>query len=174
VHSAYLNRVLAGLTTSVRQVDYSTIYRLEEVRLLKLSITGNEFFGNGFGYRYRLQGARGAFGSHTYYAHHFYWWAVAKVGWLGLIGYMIPFLAGVVNAIFGPGRFALRTAAGAAAVGCMTIMTVAPLPEDAFGAPAFGALLGIALLHAPYPNEGFSSTPSSLAQNAKAPLGQRA
>jgi hypothetical protein len=62
---------------------------------------------------------------------------------------MIAFVAPVVHALFGRGRFALRSAAGAAVVGYLVTNMVTPIPEDTFGAPVLGVLLAIALLRAP-------------------------
>lgn len=150
VYSAYANRVLEGLQASTLQYDNSSLYRLGEVEWLKRAIVDHELVGNGFGFRYRpAVGSGFAATSGTYYAHQFYWWAIAKVGWFGLIAYLAAFTLPIANALLGGGRFALRSASGAAALGCLITITVAPLPEDAWGAPAFGALLGIAMLRGP-------------------------
>jgi hypothetical protein len=150
VDTAYRNRVLEGFSSVAREYDFSYLYRQSEVDWLKRSIAGHEFFGNGFGFRYRPAVGNGfAATSGTYFAHHFYWWAIAKLGWCGLIAYMTAFVTPVVHALLGSGRFALRSAAGAAVVAHLFTNIVAPLPEDVFGAPVLGALLGIALLRAP-------------------------
>lgn len=147
VYTAYSTRVLEGFSSTAQQFDYSLLYRQSEVIWLKSGILGHELFGNGFGFLYRPPVGKGFTAtSGTYYAHHFYWWAVAKVGWLGLCAYLITFVTPVIHAIFARGGFALRSAAAAAVVGYMATMVVTPIPEDAFGAPAFGILLGIALL----------------------------
>ncbi|WP_071289676.1 hypothetical protein [Mycolicibacterium llatzerense] len=147
IYTAYSARVLEGFSSTAQQFDYSLLYRQSEVKWLKSGIVDHELFGNGLGFLYRPPVGRGFTAtSGTYYAHHFYWWAIAKVGWLGLCAYMITFVVPVLHAIFGRGGFALRSAAAAAAVGYMATMVVTPIPEDAFGAPAFGILLGIALL----------------------------
>lgn len=152
VYSAYYNRVLVGLGATAQEYDASTLYRRGEVNLLKYAIVGHEWFGRGFGFRYRAPVGEGfAATSGTYYAHHFYWWAVAKVGWCGLIAYLVTFVTPVVNALFGHGRFPLRSAAGAAVVGYLVTNTVVPLPETVYGAPALGMLLGIALLRGQLP-----------------------
>lgn len=147
VYSAYSTRVLEGFSSSAQEFDYSLLYRQSEVMWLKSGISGHELFGHGFGYLYRPPVGKGFTAtSGTYYAHHFYWWAVAKVGWLGLCAYMIAFVTPVLHAVFARGGFALRSASAAAIVGYLATMVVTPIPEDAFGAPAFGILLGIALL----------------------------
>lgn len=153
VHAAYSSRVFEGLTTSARSYDQSALYRVAEIEWLKLAIKGNEIAGNGFGFRYQPPNgtAEGAI-TRTYYAHNFYWWALCKVGWIGLAAYVVAFGAPVVNAVFGRGGFALRSAAGAAVVGHLVTISVAPAPEDVFGAPVLGALIAIALLRYPATN----------------------
>jgi O-antigen ligase len=147
IYSAYSTRVLEGFSSDAQQFDYSLLYRQSEVKWLKSGIIDHELIGNGFGFLYRPPVGKGFTAtSGTYYAHHFYWWAVAKVGWFGLCAYMITFVTPVLHAIFARGGFALRSAAAAAVVGYMATMVATPIPEDAFGAPAFGILLGIALL----------------------------
>ncbi|BBX85806.1 hypothetical protein MAUB_36790 [Mycolicibacterium aubagnense] len=159
VYTAYSTRVLEGFSSSAQQFDYSLLYRQSEVKWLKTGILGHEVFGNGFGFLYRPPVGKGFTAtSGTYYAHQFYWWAVAKVGWLGLCAYMITFVTPVMHAIFGRGGFALRSAAAAAIVGYLVTMVATPIPEDAFGAPAFGILLGIALLvRAPQTTNGMDN-----------------
>jgi O-antigen ligase len=150
VHSAYQHRVLEGFGITAQQYDYSTLYRQGEVEWLKRAIVGHELFGNGFGFRYRPAFGTGfSATSGTYFAHQFYWWAVAKIGWCGLIAYMIAFVTPVLHALFGHGRFALRSAAAAAVVGFLFTNTVVPMPESPYAAPVLGGLLAIALLCAP-------------------------
>lgn len=150
MHSAYSNRVIAGLGSGVRQFDQATLYRQGETELLQRAIAGHEFFGWGFGYRYRVTAGRGfAVTSGSYFAHNFYWWAAAKVGWTGLLAYSAAFASGIGNAIFGPGRFPLRSAAGASLVGMLVTSSVTPL-STVSAAPVFGTLLGIALLRRPF------------------------
>lgn len=147
VYTAYSARVLQGFGDIAQQYDYSILYRQGEVVLLKSAIAGHELFGNGFGFRYRPPvGVGFTATAGTYYAHQFYWWAIAKVGWCGLLAYMAAFLTPVAHALFAPGQFALRSAAGSALVGLLVTSVVVPAPEDVSGAPVFGALLGIALL----------------------------
>lgn len=150
IYSAYTQRVISGFDTRVVQVDSGILYRQEEIRLLQRAAIGHEFIGRGFGYRYRLESSYGFAGlSGSYYAHNFYWWAIVKVGWFGLLAYMAVFVIGVANALFGSGRFALRSAAAATLVGGFVVSAVAPLPSTVSSAPVFGVVLGIALLRWP-------------------------
>ncbi len=147
IYAAYTSRVVEGFGGYAQHYDYSVLYRQSEVVWLHSAISGHELTGNGFGFRYRQPvGVGFTATSGTYYAHQFYWWAIAKVGWCGLIAYMVTFLAPVAHALFAHGRFPLRSAAGAAIVAFLITNTVVPAPEDVSGAPVFGSLLGIALL----------------------------
>ncbi|MUL47837.1 hypothetical protein FZI85_12300 [Mycobacterium sp. CBMA293] len=158
IYAAYTNRVVDGFGSIAQHYDYSVLYRQGEILWLKSAIPGHELIGNGFGFRYRPPfGVGYTATSGTYYAHEFYWWAIAKVGWCGLFGYMITFVAPVAHAFFARGRFALRSAAGAAIVAYLITNIVVPVPEDVYGAPMFGALLGVALLvRDPKPTGGTS------------------
>jgi len=168
VQSAYLGRVVDGFRSDAVQYDYSYVFRQLEVNWLKRSIVDHEFFGNGFGFRYRPSIGAGV-DAQTYYAHQFYLWTVAKVGLLGLIGYMTTFLLPVLHSLFGPGRFALRSAAGAALVGYLAAFTVVPIPTAVNGAPVFGALLAIALHRAPSRIENTSIAPPRATSLESAP-----
>lgn len=166
IYAAYTSRVIDGFSGYAQYYDYSVLYRQSEITWLQSAIPGHELTGNGLGFRYRrATGVGFTATSGTYYAHQFYWWAIAKVGWCGLVAYMIAFLAPVAHALFGHGRFALRSAAGAALVGFLVTNTVVPAPEDVSGAPVFGSLLGIALLvRAPRRTDGSSDVVASAPQ----------
>ncbi|AFM16100.1 hypothetical protein Mycch_1293 [Mycolicibacterium chubuense NBB4] len=147
VHSAYMGRVLEGLSSSARKYDVSSLYRQGEVDWLRRAVPGHEVWGRGFGFRYRPPFGIGfSATSGTYYAHQFYWWAVVKVGWVGMLALVSAFLTPVVYALFGAGRSALRSSTAAAIIGFMVTFTVVPIPEDVQGAPVLGVLLGLALL----------------------------
>lgn len=163
IYSAYVSRVLEGLTSTAREYDSSLLYRQVEVEWLKRALPGNGLFGYGFGFHYRPPVGEGFTAtSRTYYAHHFYWWAAVKVGWVGLIAYLAAFLAPVLNALTAPGRFALRSSAAGVVVGQLVALTAVPLPEDVYGALALGVALGIAMLRAPSKAQGDGDLPQSL------------
>ncbi|WP_342659427.1 hypothetical protein Rruber_02658 [Rhodococcus ruber] len=142
MYSAYAHRVIGGLSTEAQQVDSSVLYRQLEIGNMKTSISGNELFGHGLGYSYQAQRDRNTPTS-AFYGHQFYFWAVVKTGFVGILVYLAALAAPIIRAIRRPGN-AFCSACVAAAVGLLYISTVAPIPVSTNGGPLLGVLLGIA------------------------------
>jgi O-antigen ligase len=142
MYTAYSDRVLVGLSAEAQSVDRSVLYREIEIVRLRAAIPGFEFFGHGLGFSYQPQRDRATPNS-AFYAHHYYYWLMVKTGAVGVVAYLVAFVAPLIRAARWPGN-PFRSACAATAAGLFYISTVAPMPISTNGGPLFGALLGIA------------------------------
>lgn len=142
MYSAYANRVIGGISAETRQVDSSILYRQLEIRNMRTAISDGPLLGHGMGFSYQAQRDRNTPTS-AYYGHQFYYWAVVKAGFVGVLVYLGAFVAPIFKAFKQPG-VPMRSACAAAAVGLLYVSTVAPMPLSSNGGPLLGALLGIA------------------------------
>lgn len=141
--SAFDDRVVHGLSASVRSTDESVAYRSSEDQALVSAIDTSPLLGHGFGFVYKQPyGPPESFtaGAGSIYAHNFYLWDLAKSGVIGLLAFTVL----SVSALFRTRRGGeLGVAVGAAAAALLAVSVVAPAPEDpTSAAPALGAVLG--------------------------------
>lgn len=149
---AYASRVIDGLNPSVRAVDTSTQDRLLENDYLARAAAQFGPLGSGYGYAYLpALGAEGSFAATggRYYAHNYYFWTLAKAGWLGLGALVVMLIATVTRGM------RQRTHEGplvAIALGSLApVMFIAPLMNSPHNGLLIGALIGATVHFSPGP-----------------------
>jgi hypothetical protein len=143
-YAAYKGRVLGGLTATARSKDGSVRWRYLEDAYARQAWRRHALIGQGLGTTYRpMLGPAGTFegdqGQH--YVHNSYWWLLVKTGLLGLVGFL-AFVGRAIAAALSARR-PLPSSLAAGLVGLLVICLAVPLPNDLWGAPALGLLVGL-------------------------------
>jgi hypothetical protein len=141
--NSFGSRVIGGLTSSTLTADTSVLYRDKENTYLINAFLQQPFTGNGFGFAYKPpEGESGSFWADKgrFYAHNFYLWMAAKLGAVGLAGFIAIVGYAYVGAFRNKNRLTMFLAAGATSL--LAVSFVAPMPLGSGSAISLGLFIG--------------------------------